>query len=504
MADSGTVQVDEATLRKLDLADAARGVTTGNLDRFPALIMDTCVGGSVSPLVASIIARFSAGSPVPTETLTMPKRGFSPRPVTIMDPAARTLYTALVAKLAEAVPSTRTSDDWERHEKFGNTEGDPFAEYLVEFDIASCYEYIDHGRLREELLLRTLEVRYVQLCTDFLGAIYGSRRGLPQLSRTSDILADTYLQVVERALLRDDNYVSRFADDFKVETWSWEVATKVIEDAAEHARGLGLILASEKTHIWKASTLASRRVAAAEFLQKYFAEATTALTTIDFLAGGYGTDVVEVPPEQEATVREALRRIFEDWHRDQPASDTTSHAQFLPAALAILPAAVDRVPDAWLTELVFRQPMRLEGVCNYLLARPDGDANWKTLVELAGMKRQSPWAKIWLLHVARAQSRVKPLSMATFDTWAQQQLGDRHEVVRAEAAWYLASSARAMNETALAGLYREASSMTRPALAACCGAARLSEQASLVKALHKDGKLTQAGYAYGAQFADTL
>ena len=52
-----------------------------------------------------------------------------------------------------------------------------------------------------------------------------SGRGLPQLSRSSDILADTYLQVIERALLREEPLVSRYADDFKVETESWEAAT---------------------------------------------------------------------------------------------------------------------------------------------------------------------------------------------------------------------------------------------------------------------------------------
>lgn len=499
------MQVDEDTLKKLDLAGAAKDVTTGRLDRFPALIMDTCLGGSDSPLAAAVVARFSAGSPVPVETLTMPKRGFSPRPVTIMDPAARTLYIALVAKLAEIVPSTRLAEDWERHDKFGNVEtGDPFsAEYLVQFDIASCYEYIDHGRLREELLLRTMDVRHVELCVNFLHAIYASRRGLPQLSRSSDVLADTYLQVVERALLRENTYVSRFADDFKVETWSWEDATKVIEDAAEHARDLGLILASEKTHIWKASTLTARQEADDEFLRKYFTEATTALTTIDFLFGGYGADVVEVPPGEEATVQEALRRIFEDWYKGQTSIDTTAHAHFLPAALGILPPAAERLPDAWLTELVFRQPMRLEGVCNYLLARPDTQANWQTLEQLVAMKRQSPWAKIWLLHVARLQARVGNASWQSFDTWAKAQLEDRHEIVRAEAAWYLAVAANAITERELGSLYRDASSMTRPAVAASCGAAGLPERAGLVKALGQDGKLTTAGYAYGLKLADT-
>jgi len=435
------VRVDEATLKQLDLSSAAAKVTTGHLDRFPPLIMDTCLGGPKSPLVPAVVARFRAGFPLASETLTMPRRGFSPRPVTVMDTASRTLYTALVAKLSESLTASRASEDWERHDKFGPPNADdPFyAEYLVEFDIASCYEYVEHSRLREELLLRTMDVEHVELCASFVEELHGRTRGLPQLSESSDVLADTYLEILERALLRNTTQVSRFADDFKVEASSWEIATKIIEDAADQARELGLILAADKTHIWKAATLIARREEADAFLNEYFTEAKTALTTIDFLFGGYGSEPIELPPGEEATVQEALRRIFQDWYAGQP-TDMPKHSQFLPAALGILSPPAVRLPDEWLLELVFRQALRLEGVCYYLLARTKEPAeNWVTLSKLANMKRQSPWAKIWLLHAAKRQERAESPATASFDSWASIQLTDRHEVVRAEAAWYLVS-----------------------------------------------------------------
>ncbi len=498
-----SMQVDEAVLKKLNLSDAAKAVTTGHLDRFPPLIMDTCLGGLGSPLVPYVVSGFSAGAVVHTETLTMPRRGFSPRPVTIMSPAVRTLYAAIIAKLAEPLSANRTSEAWDKHEKFGDpVEGDPFsAEYLVEFDIASCYEYVDHARLREELLLRTMDVRHTEQVIALLGEMYPSARGLPQLSTSSDVLADTYLEVLERALLRTNSEVSRFADDFKVEADDWGEATKVIEDAAEQARALGLILAADKTHIWKSSTLIARRKDSEEFLDKYFAAAKTALTEIDWLFGGYGGGAVEIPPGDEEALREAFRQVFQDWFMAQPA-DMPKHSQYLPAALSALPGHEVRVPHEWLVELVFRQPLRLEAVSNYILARTDQAENWVSLKKLADMPRQSPWAKLWLLHVAQAQARLDVQGAKDFDDWALRQLDDRHEVVRAQVAWYLASRTSFSDERRLAELYREASTLTRPALAAACGGARMSPSSGLVKAVQGDSKLTAAGYKYGTEQVD--
>ncbi len=66
----------------------------------------------------------------------------------------------------------------------------------------------------------------------------------------------------------------------------------------------------------------------------------------------------------------------------------------------------------------------------------------------------------------------------------------------------LALRTKRVTDVNLASLYRNASSLTRPALAACCGAAQFSPKSglgrALVKAVQQDGKLSAAGYAYGA------
>jgi RNA-directed DNA polymerase len=494
------MKITMSSFNDLELSDAATRVTTGTFDRFPSLVMDRCLSGAQSLLIEHVISSFGAGHRVNSETLTIPRRGFGPRPVTITSPVVRVVYSALVESLSSDLPTdARGSDSWEYHEKFGGPDSSVVAtDYLVEFDIASCYEYIDHEQLRDELLLRTMNVGMVQYVTELLHEISGRDRGLPQLSSDSDVLADAYLEIIERDILRSGFQVSRFADDFKIPAADWGAATGIIEDAAEIARRLGLILSTEKTNIRKADTIAEAKRKELEFFATYFAEATSALRTIDFLWAGYGdTQILQIEPEQEDVIREALMRIFKDWYEAQP-SDKPLHASFLPPALGILGDADDRIPDDWLSEAIFRRPIRLDSVCNYLLARPEMDKNWISLDRIMSMPRQSPWAKIWLLNLADRLGAIEGSSEASVQEWAKQQLADRHEVVRSEAAWFLASC-NGVNQEDLTRIYRGASSLTRPAVAAACARLDVPESSGLMKAIKQDGKLTSAAVDWGRQ-----
>lgn len=259
------------------------------------------------------------------------------------------MYSALVKSLTPDLSvDFRDFKSWERHESFGNPDGDE-SEYLVEFDISSCYEYVNHGQLRDELLLRTMRVSSVEQVTEILYEISGGNTGLPQLFKDSDILADVYLEVIERELLRSGHSVSRFADDFKISVSDWGTATEVIEDAAEIARGLGLILSTEKTKIRRRETLAAWKEAEVEFFDEYFHRAKEDLTIIEWRSEGYGFEdwTVEIEPSQQEIIKEALMRILEDWCQAQPR-DMPLHSNLIPVALRILADSEKRIPDVWL------------------------------------------------------------------------------------------------------------------------------------------------------------
>lgn len=499
------MRLDDAIIRTLDLGACVDAITAGHLDRLPPLLLDRCLVDAKSTLIAATVAGFTAGLSIPSETLTMPRKGFGPRPVTILAPGTRLVYSALVEKLRSALPPpSRNPDNWRRYKELGLADSDR-EEYLVEFDIASCYEYIDHGLLFDEIVLRTMDAPRAGAVVGLLHEIFPRHRGLPQLVASSDSLADAYLEKMERELLRSNPRICRYADDFRIVCDDWGTANATIEDAAEAARSIGLILSSDKTFIWKSSTLRERDQSTDAFLAQYFVHAKHALTTIKTLWTGYGEleDIEVVEPDDEELVREALRRIFEDWFTAQdatsPNSDSSAHLQHLPAALGVLSTGAERLPDEWLAELVFRHPLRLQQVVLYLRARTEEAENWKILSTLTAMQRQGPWSKIWLLNAANGQlpggqgGEHEEHVLA----WALTQLRDKHEIVRSEAAWHVASHG-AISEVQLGEAYRVASPLTRPAIAAACGAARLPSSSGLVRALEQDGQLTRAAYAWGS------
>lgn len=499
------MRLDDALIRKLDLSACADAVTGGHLDRLPPLLLDRCLVDAKSTLIASTVAAFTAGMSIPSETLTMPRKGFGPRPVTIISPGTRLIYSALIDQLGPGLPSpSRDPDNWKRYEDLADPDSER-EQYLVEFDIASCYEYIDHALLFDELVLRTMDAPCAGAVVSLLNEVFPRHRGLPQLILASDSLADAYLEVMERELLRGNPRICRYADDFRILCDDWGAANETIEEAAESARTIGLILASDKTSIWKSRTLRERRRSTAAFIVQYFQDARDALTTIRSLWRGYEEpeDIEMVEPDDEALVREALRRIFEDWFSAQdstlPDNDSSSHLQYLPAALGVLGKGAERLPDEWLAELVFRHPLRLQQVALYLRARAETAENWKTLSTLTAMQRQSPWSKVWLLNAANSQlpGGQGGERAAEVLAWVAAQLTDKHEIVRSEAAWHLANQG-AISESQLAAAYRLASPLTRPAIAAACGAVRLPSRSGLVRAVKQDGQLTGAAYGWGS------
>ena len=435
------VRVDNKTLRSIDLVTAGKEVTTKPMDRTPLLIVDGCLTGAEVTLKEFATAAYSSGVPVASETLTMPRNGFGPRPVNVIATPGRTLYAALAENIRESLPDeTRTSDNWNAFSASGLEEADD--SYLVEFDIASCYEYVDHALLHRELLLQTMEVEVTDALVSFLGEVFGRSRGLPQLLSSSDLLSDAYLQGIERALLREGYDVVRFADDFKISAPDWGKANDIIENAADIARDYGLVLSSAKTNIRKVSTVRATRQRRIDFLDEYFSAAVDELTEIDIFRIGYDDfEEVEARPTDHEAYQEAYWRILGEWHQEQSRRQESLpfHSHYIPRALRSLRDAPTRVEDGVLGQIVFETPKDLQAVLNYVTSRPEQDGNWASLTALVSMDRQSPWAKLWMLHSAGSLPKPDSNKDAQVCLWARAQLSERHETVRAEAAWFLAS-----------------------------------------------------------------
>ncbi|MFI5906224.1 reverse transcriptase domain-containing protein [Dactylosporangium sp. NPDC051541] len=497
------MQISKSVIDNLKLSAAADVVCGTPLDRFPGLVMDLCLEPAKSALVDSVVAAASAGHVPRVETLTLPRRGLGgPRPVTVLSPASRVLYTALVDSLSDELPSSpRDSDAWAKHNGFGTPgDGHEVDEYLVETDIASCYEYIDHSQLADQLILCTNRVEETGYLVNYLGEIHGRDRGLPQLMASSDVLADCYLQQMELDLLREEARVSRYADDFKMLAPDWPRANQLIENAAEAARRLGLILSTEKTTIRRADTVAASAIEESDFLRKYLNGQATGKAFDEWVEWGYGGAGL-IAPEGPELVQIGMRQMLYDWNEQQ--ADANRHfGRFLSLALIILQGSTgDRLSDDLLADVVFRYPLYLPNVVEYVAKTVDPEEAWETTVRLAAMARQSPWAKIWVVNLAgRQPSGSETCWTEDVGKWMRGLLSDRHEVVRAEAAWYLAGR-NGIDQQALSALYREACSITRPALAAACGRMGVASTSGLAKALIQESKLSKAAFEWGANFA---
>ena len=177
------------TLNEIDrdqLIAAARDAASRPLDHFPPLVTYCCLEDAATSLAAAAMAHLHSADPASSETLTMPRRGFGPRPVEILSPASRTLYSALVGNLDSALPeASRREGAWSEHREFGR-QGDH--EYVVELDFAACYELIDHGELQRELLLRSFDSTTVTALGHLLQGLGRHGRGLPQMLEASDRL----------------------------------------------------------------------------------------------------------------------------------------------------------------------------------------------------------------------------------------------------------------------------------------------------------------------------
>jgi hypothetical protein len=444
----------------------------------------------------------------PFETIAMPKKRFGPRPVTISSTASRVAYLALVDSMAEDLgPQSRADGNWEEFKAFAlKSEG----RYVVKFDIASFYEYVDHELLKQRVLEHTLKPESVTVLQNVLESVTDGKRGLPQLFPASDHLADVYIGQMERRLIRDGFKVARYVDDFTVPCDDWETANTVVERGAEYARNLGLVLSSEKTSITKRETLILAEQSEAQFINEYFQAVKDELSQV-FMWGPYGDlDSETITPDDNEAMMATMWSLLYEWKaklesvEPEDAFHEEGHFRaYLSSALGWVRGNTARVSDDVLHEIVFKHPLFLVGVCGYVSFRattfPFKENPWASIKKLVFMGRQSAWAKLWLLDtVSQLHSWKWPSAdYAAVMTWVNLQLRDRHEIVRAQAAWAAACHGQ-FTEDRLVSLYTQATPISQPALAACMGRQGGIGSAT-VKSITDDGPMLRKAHEWAQE-----
>lgn len=490
---------------RIETAGVANRLESVRLERLPPLIIDECLTDCTKELSDTADMILSGRISLPHETLAMPRKRFGPRPVTVSSTAARVAYSALVEGLGKSLgPRSRDDGNWETFKSFAIASE---AEYIAKFDIASFYEYIDHQLLTQQVLSHTLNPESIEQLTAVLGSVIGGARGLPQLLTASDHLSDAYISKLERRLVRDGYSVMRFADDFTAACDSWETANVIIERAAEYARDLGLVLSSEKTTINKRATLIAAEQSEAQFINDSFEAARSALSQL-FLWGDYGDEIAEVDePDEREAMKATMWSLLHGWlgavtsAAPEDAFRLEGHYRtFIPSALGWLRGHSERLPEKILHEIVFKHPLFLGSVCGYVLSREEDthgllEDPWETICGLTAMGRQSPWAKLWLLDTVAKTHERGSWDYQPVMEWVDRQLEDRHETVRAQAAWAAACHGR-LSEKSLTSLYTRATPISQPALSACMAQQGSSIGKGVVNSVKQDGPTMKKAYEW--------
>lgn len=174
------------------------------------------------------------------------------RPISEMSLRDRVLFRALVNLISESLPPHLVhripNADFKLNPLLSES-----VKYISKTDIVSYYEFVDHGRLADELEAQTGEAPAIEVLMELLFRVMGRRVGLPQVHQSSDILGDTYIDPVRRRMRRAGFEVTTYSDDFRIATATLAEAREALEACAREVRSLGLALSEAKTFTYSHS-----------------------------------------------------------------------------------------------------------------------------------------------------------------------------------------------------------------------------------------------------------
>lgn len=202
--------------------------------------------------------------PPPLHGFVEPKDDGGVRPLAVPSLRDRVAQRAAVEVLAPAL-DTLLEDSSFAYRKGFSRQGAARAielayadgyRYVLDADIEAFFDQVDwgvlFGKLRAlypyEPLLDLVE-RWVRAPVVFDGRRITRRRGLPQGSPVSPLLANLYLDTFDEALMDRGFRLVRYADDFVVLTRDVEMARHARKEVADELAELRLALNAEKTAI---------------------------------------------------------------------------------------------------------------------------------------------------------------------------------------------------------------------------------------------------------------
>ncbi|MER7891982.1 RNA-directed DNA polymerase [Micromonospora sp. NPDC094482] len=438
--------LDKSLVGKLKLEQAVLEEVETRRNLLPPEPWVDAVRSNSASIAAWVKTRLLAGDPnSPGIVVNARKLGHGIRPVPILGVAERVSYRALAKLATDGIElPNRTPETYREfihapisyayeHIKQKMVHlGDARIKYVLEADITAFYQYVDHEVLRQELQMQTGEVEGASKLIELLGEINGKAFGIPQLLDASDWLSEAYIRIVERNLIRNGLAVWRFNDDFRIGCGDYRHALKSLEELAQAARDVGLVVGDHKTFT-------------TTFFNYMFAHTDM---DVDKAAAAFDPQDVEVAVSDYSDQDEAgnvvwavqrLRRIDSDPKVSGHINLRSLRAQDmrdLRRAISVLTRNSDPQGAPWLTSIFRFVPALTPSVVGYMVEVHGTDADafsqqWRELAKYT----VSDWQAMWLCYAARKMGLVA--SNADVQEWMRTHIqGHASEPLKAEA--YLA------------------------------------------------------------------
>ena len=377
-------------------------------------------------------------------------------------------------------------------------------------DIASCYELIDHALLAQELLVQKGNHEVVNALTGLLRETSGRTYGLPQQCTASDVLAEVFLDKLERALLRRGMVVARYNDDLRLNCDSWSGVVRSIETVSDEVRQHGLILNDSKTLTWSRKAYEAHLDEADALRDEIAAEAELDLSSFD--AEEYDGEVGMPGQDPEEVELLTAIRILERWEDvagqgripDEKRAEHRALLQLLPVAFTALGAVKNDTGDALdiAMQLLRYEQTMTPHVARYLLTRSDEAAVLSAFNQLLSQKAYlTGWQTWWMQQpLSRLAAFSRGRGGGLRAEWVRDAFtsAERSPVLRAQAAMTLARHGLTDTDELLR-VYDRSSPVIRPVVVAAI--AFLKPKPTIRRAVTGDSQLNRWVFDWASQNA---
>jgi hypothetical protein len=431
------LKIDPESLDQIDLVAAARNEASSPPDLLPAGIAEQLLREKSDELGKLLRAQLQSGMNLSQpEELPAVKAVRGRRPLALLPISQRVMFRALVETLAPLLPPLERGGA-----EFNDFKTAPLGSdgcrFVVTADVASCYQYVDHSLIQDELLAITGEPFITDSILTLLRAMSGSNCGLPQNRYGSHHLADLVLDIAERRVARDGFEVWRYNDDFRIASTNRAEAHEALERLEECLRSLGLTTNEEKTSIVTIGTYIASLDAAMERRRQIRDDVQIDLTEFTYDGDAFIPEL----PEIEA---ETCRRVLDEWrHRVTDGTprfglEAALDRQLVTISLIMLSALSDPDGLAQCGFILQNEPSLSPYVSKYLSDLQLEDVTGveeciDSVIDNDGLYL-NPWQRLWLLQPLKT---CKGLSMSQ-ESWLVAQCSDRSDYLRSDAALALA------------------------------------------------------------------